>query len=277
MKMKPTVTAILAAALLAGTTTTAAGARSADAQAQADRPTVVLVHGAFEDATAWSYVTRRLQASGYRVIAPAVPLRGVGVDVAYLDSMLHTVQGPIVLVGHSYGGMLVSGLAALNSQVAALVYVAAFIPETGETVGGLNSQFPGSTLGPDTSYTVDYPGGTDLYVKQESYKALYAGDRSAPDAAVAAATQRPLDTAALTEQTTAQAPAGTPKWAMVATRDKAVPTAAQQWEAERAGARIYRVCSAHDMAVSHPAEVASVIEEAAATVRSTRSSEVDDQ
>ncbi|MER6011568.1 alpha/beta hydrolase [Streptomyces bluensis] len=228
-------------------------------------PTVVLVHGAFEDGTAWSGVISRLQGAGYRVMAPAVPLRGIGSDVAYLENVLSTVQGPMVLAGHSYGGVLISELAARNRRVAALVYAAAFIPEKGENIDGLNSQFPGSLIGPDTTYTVNYAGGSDLYVRPEAYRQLYAGDRQASDAAVAAAAQRPLDTSALTERTTAQAPSNIPKFAMVATRDKAVAPAAQQFQAERAGAQISHVCSAHDMPVSHPGVVAGVIEKAALT------------
>lgn len=264
-----TVAAIaMTAALLTGTPTTA-HAHDADVQPRASvtareaKPTIVLVHGAFEDATAWNGVIRRLQFTGYNVIAPAVPLRGVSSDVSYLDAVLTTIQGPIVLVGHSYAGFLISELAAHNSNVSALVYVAAFIPQVGEDVTTLNSQFPGSILGPDTSYTVAYPEGSDLYVRQDSYGALYAADRLPTEARVAAAAQRPLDTRALTEPATVQAPADVPKFAMVATRDRAVPTQAEQWEAERAGARIYRVCSAHDMAVSHPGTVASVVETAA--------------
>lgn len=260
------------AALLAGTLTTAASAHEAHTQtrpgAPADfrtqhvRPTVVLLHGAFEDATAWAGVTRRLQSSGYRVIAPAVPLRGIDTDADYLDSILHTIQGPVVLVGHSYAGVLVSELAARNPNVSALVYVAAFIPEAGETVGGLDAQFPGSLLGPDTTYTVNYPGGVDMYVKPDAYGLLLAGDRTRSDAAVAAAQQRPLDTSALTEPITQAAPASIPKFAIVATRDQVVPAAGEQFEAERAGARIYHVSSAHDIPVSHPYTVTQVITQA---------------
>lgn len=222
------------------------------------KPTVVLVHGAFEDASAWNDVIRRLHASGYPVVAPAVPLRGVASDIEYLDAVLKAIPGPITLVGHSYGGVLVSGLAAQNPAVEALVYVAAFIPEAGDTVSDLNSQFPGSILGPDTSFTIE----GDLYVKQESYRQLYAADRLPSDALVAATTQRPLAVSALTETITATAPVDVPKFALIAENDRAVPAAAERWQAERAGARVYSVSSAHDMAVSHPATVAAVIEAA---------------
>ncbi|MDT0346768.1 alpha/beta fold hydrolase [Streptomyces litchfieldiae] len=268
--MRKRIAALAVAAVLAGTLTTAAHAHAptrerAERESRDSAPTIVLMHGAFEDATAWAGVTRRLQSAGYRVIAPAVPLRGISADVAYLDSVMRTVQGPVVLAGHSYGGVIISSLAArYPARVAALVYVAALIPQTGDTINELQVQFPGTTLGPDTTYTADYPGGTDMYVRPESYRSVLAGDRTASDAAVAAATQRPLNTAVFTEETTTQAPADIPKFAMIATRDRAVVPAAQQFQAERAGARIYPVCSAHDMPVSHPSAVASVIEEAAA-------------
>jgi pimeloyl-ACP methyl ester carboxylesterase len=230
------------------------------------KPTVILLHGAFEDATAWSGVTRRLQRCGYRVIAPAVPLRGIGSDVTYLDSAVKAVRGPVVLVGHSYGGVLITELAAKNPHVAALVYVAAFIPEAGETIAELNGQFPGSILGPETTYTVNYAGGTDMYVRPKAYRPMLAGDRTPRDAAVAAAGQRPIDTSILTEPTTAGAPVHIPKFAIVATQDYAVPARAQQFEAERAGARVYRVRSAHDVPVTHPGAVARVIRKAASLI-----------
>jgi pimeloyl-ACP methyl ester carboxylesterase len=269
MQMRKRIAALAVAAVLAGTLTTAAHAHAptreaADMESRNSAPTIVLMHGAFEDATAWAGVTRRLQDAGYRVIAPAVPLRGISADVAYLDSVMRTVQGPVVLAGHSYGGVIISGLAArYPSQVAALVYVAALIPRTGETINELQGQIPGTLLGPDTTYTADYPGGTDMYVRPESYRSVLAGDRSPSDAAATAAAQRPLNTAVFAEEITAHAPSGIPAYAMIATRDRAVVPEAQQFQAERAGARISYVCSAHDMPASHPAEVARVIDEAA--------------
>jgi pimeloyl-ACP methyl ester carboxylesterase len=260
------------AAVLAGTLTTASHAQDqADGAGATESPnpspTIVLMHGAFESAAAWSDVTRRLQRAGYRVVAPAVPLRDIASDVACLDSVMRTVQGPVVLAGHSYGGVIISSLAArYPSRVAALVYVAALIPQTGETINELQAQFPGTMLGPDTTYTASYPGGTDMYVRPEEYRSVLAGDRSASDAAVAAATQRPLSTSVFAEEITAQAPAHIPAYAMIATRDHAVVPAAQEFQAERADARIYHVCSAHDMPVSHPVEVAHVIDEAASGI-----------
>ncbi|WP_183091391.1 alpha/beta fold hydrolase [Streptomyces radicis] len=225
------------------------------------KPTVVLVHGAFEDAAAWNGVTVRLQRCGYRVLAPAVPLRGIRADVTYLDRFIKNVDGPVVLVGHSYGGVLVTELAARNEHVSALVYVAAFISEAGETINALNTQFPGTLL-PEATYTVDYGDGIDMYVKPESYKRLLAGDRPSRAAAVTAAGQRPIDVSALTEVTTASAPGEIPKFALVATRDNAVPAQAQQYQAERARATVYRLRSSHDVPTSHPKFVVRVIEAA---------------
>lgn len=264
---------VSAAAVMTGVLTTTASAHgpapvSASAVAQHSvkpkaKPTVVLVTGAFEDGSAFSGVTRRLQHDGYTVIVPALPMRSLAGDVAYLQDLLKTVPGPLVLDGHSYGGMVISEVAAENANVKALVYSAAFIPVAGESAGQLDAQFPGSLLGPDTTHTVAYGAGNDLYVNPGSFRALFAGDRSAADAAVAAASQRPLDAAALTEPATAAAPADVPKYAIVATQDKAIPPAAELFEAKRAGATVSEVRSAHDLPTTHPDAVAAVIEQAA--------------
>ncbi|HEY2674414.1 MAG TPA: alpha/beta hydrolase [Rugosimonospora sp.] len=171
------LTAVFATAASAQTTPTPRAATLAKAAAAAHqpKPTIVLVAGAFEDSTAWSGEITRLQHDGYPVIAPAVPLRGVASDSAYLTSIVRSINGPVVLVGHSYGGMLITEIAANDpKQVKALVYTAAFIPKAGETVNQLDTQFPGSLLGPDTTYTVSYPGGTDTYVKPADFRALFA-------------------------------------------------------------------------------------------------------
>lgn len=257
------------AAVVAGLIAVSGGAVAASAQAQpaavshGAKPTIVLVYGAFEDGSAWNGVTARLQRAGYRVIVPAVPLRGVQSDVAYLNSLLKTVDGPLVLAGHSYGGMLITQIAAENPAVKALVYTAAFIPVAGESAGQLDNQFPGTLIGPDTLQTVSYPGGTDLYVKADAFHEAFAGDRSAADAAVAAATQRPADGAVFSDMVTEGAPTDIPKYAIVASQDRAIPPAAEQWEAKRAGATIVTLRSAHDVPTSHPVEVADLITRAA--------------
>lgn len=264
-----TALAATALALSAALATTVAAAQPTPPAArtqvsQPPRPTIVLVHGAFEDASSWHGEVTSLQRAGYQVIAPAVPLRGVASDSAYLTGVVRAINGPVVLVGHSYGGVLITEIAASDpQQVKAMVYAAAFIPLAGESTLRLDAQFPGSLLGPDTTYTIDYPDGSDAYVRPASFRALFAGDRTASDAAEAAATQRPVASAALAEPAAAGVPAGIPLYAIVASQDKAIPPAAERFEATRAGATIYTVNSAHDLPASHPDAVTAVIESAA--------------
>ncbi|HSZ41454.1 MAG TPA: alpha/beta hydrolase [Trebonia sp.] len=230
----------------------------------ATKPTIVLVAGAFEDSSAWDGEITLLEHAGYPVIAPAVPLRGVASDAAYLTALVRSINGPVVLVGHSYGGELITEIAAQDpTQVKALVYAAAFIPKAGETANQLITQFPGSLLGPDTTYTVNIPGGVDTYVKPADFRALFAGDRTPAQAAVSAAEQRPIASSALSEPAAAGVPAGIPVYAIVASQDMAIPPAAERFEAERAHATITTVDSAHDVDTSHPGAVTAVIERAA--------------
>lgn len=227
-------------------------------------PIALLVYGAFEDGSSWQGVARRLQQDGYPVVVPAIPLRGVASDATYLESIVATVPGPVVLAGHSFGGMLINEVAARRpSQTKALVYVAAFDPAVGETAGGLDAQFPGSLLGPDSTFARPYPGGTDLYVKPESFRALFAGDRSAADAAVSAASQRPIEASALAEPAVHAAPKQIPAYALVATQDQAIPPQAERFMAHRAGAYTVEVRAAHDVSVTHPGAVADLLERAA--------------
>ncbi|MFB7288695.1 alpha/beta fold hydrolase [Actinacidiphila glaucinigra] len=228
---------------------------------------MVLVHGAFEDAAAWSGVTARLQRDGYRVLVPAVPLRGIAGDSAAVSDVVRSIDGPVVLVGHSYAGLLISQVAATTQNIKALVYTNAFIPQAGETLQGLNAKFPGSLLGPDTITVVDHADGPDVTIQPASFRAVVAGDLPADKAAVAAAGQRPLTIAAMTEPVRAAAPASVPKYALVGSRDRAIAPAAERWMAQRAGAEYRVVDSAHDMPVSHPAVVTAEIEKAARTSR----------
>lgn len=262
-KRRVVVAGVAAAALTAGLGV-AGVAEAATASDSPAKPTIVLVYGAFEDSSSWEGVTRRLQHDGYPVVIPAVPLRGVASDSAYVESIVDTIKGPTVIVGHSYGGMIVNEVAAQRaSQTKAAVYVAAVEPRAGESVAQLEALFPGSLLGPDTTVAQAYPGGTDLYVKPQSYRALFAGDRSASDAAVGAATQRPIESAALTEPAAHTAPSSIPAYAIVATQDKGIPPATERFLAKRAGAHTSEIRAAHDVAVTHPDEVARVVEQAA--------------
>ncbi|WUJ71821.1 alpha/beta hydrolase [Kribbella soli] len=251
-------------AVAAAAVVTLTGVTTASAQTEhKPKPTIVLLHGAFADAASWSEVAGRLQRDGYTVVAPAVPLRGVATDTAYLQGVLNSIPGPKVLVGHSYGGALVSELAG-TSGVKSLVYVAAFIPQAGETIGALNAQYPGSELGPDTTSTIAYPGGVDLVVKPESFHEVFSADLPARQAAVLGASQRPINAAAFDEKVATTAPAGLPKYAVIPTGDHAIAPAAERFMAQRAHATIVEVPGAsHLLALSHPSTVARVIEQAA--------------
>src|ERR1700748_1327213 len=194
-------TAAGAQAAPAAKTATTAETTASTAAAHQPKPTIVLVSGAFEDSTSWSEEITQLEKAGYPVVAPAVPLRGVASDSAYLTSVVRSVNGPVVLVGHSYGGLLITEIAANDpKQGKDLVSTAAFIPEAGQTATQLITSFPGTLLGPDTTYTVNLPGGgTDTYVRPTAFRALFAAARPKPEAAVDAATQRPVESDALNE------------------------------------------------------------------------------
>jgi pimeloyl-ACP methyl ester carboxylesterase len=232
------------------------------------KPTVVLVHGAFADASGWNDVVRRLQRRGYPVLAPANPLRGVAPDAAYLASVLETISGPIVLVGHSYGGVVITNAATGNSNVKALVYVAAFAPEAGETIEGLQTQFPGSKLNQAALDIRPYllPDGTDSYdgyVKPALFRDIFAGDLPADTTAVMAATQRPADVHTLGQPSGTPAWKTIPSWTLIARNDNLIPAAAQRFMASRAGAHTVEVNASHVAMMSKPAATADLIADAA--------------
>jgi len=161
------------------------------------KPTIVLVHGAFADSTSWSNEITVLESRGYPVLAVANPLRGVASDSAYLLSVLGTVSGPIVLVGHPYAGFLIIDAAAADPEVKALVYVAAYIPNKGENPADLTYKFPGSQLPGGNLITRAEPGGTDIYINSADFASVYAGGLSKEQAAPAATVQRPITAPAL--------------------------------------------------------------------------------
>jgi pimeloyl-ACP methyl ester carboxylesterase len=250
---------------------TAGAARAGAATAHGGaKPTVVLVHGAWADSGSWDQVVAGLQRQGYTVVAFPNPLRGLPDDSAYLAAFLETISGPIVLVGHSYGGMVITNAATGNTNVKALVYVDAFIPAEGETLGQLASLEPGSCVGGDPTQVFDLvpypgapPGAVDTYVKQSLFPSCFANDLPAKQAAVLAATQRPLSTAALGQPSGPPAWVDIPSWALVGTIDHAIPPAAQLVMAERAGARIVEVKASHLSMISHPGAVTRLIVAAA--------------
>ncbi|MFD5831623.1 alpha/beta fold hydrolase [Lentzea sp. NPDC060358] len=251
--------------LLALAAVVPSGAGASEDKQSTKKPTIVLVHGAFADASSWNGVVERLQRKGFPVVAVANPLRSVTGDANYLRQVLATIEGPIVVAGHSYGGMVQSQAALGNPNVKALVYVAAFAPEKGESALELSNKFPGSTLGDTLSSIPLGDGSTDLVIQQDKYWQQFAADVSRKDATLAAATQRPINDTALGEK------AGEPAWHTIpsyfvnAGKDKNIPIAAQKWMAERAHARaVVEVKDAsHSVAVSHPETVADLIVRAA--------------
>jgi pimeloyl-ACP methyl ester carboxylesterase len=235
------------------------------------KPTIVLVHGAWADGSSWAAVTARLQHAGYTVDVEANPLRGVASDAQYLKDLLATITGPIVLVGHSYGGMVTTDAATGNPNVKALVYVDAYIPDQGDSVGSLTAAQPGSTLDPNSSIDQvrlhDASGnvvGVDLYVKPAQFPAIFAADIPARQAAVLAASQRPLTFSALTE-TFQGVPAwkNIPSWDLIGTADKLLPPVEQEIMAHRAGSHIVKVDAPHLSMVADPDAVTELIESAA--------------
>ncbi len=250
-------------ALFLLTASTQAASASASGAA---KPTVVLVHGAWADASGWSDVTARLQKDGYRVLAPANPLRSLAGDAAYLQSILAQEKGPFVVVGHSYGGAVITNAAAGNPDVDALVYVDAFVPDIGEDILHLAGE---GTLVPSSIEFKGYPpfGPTDvdIYIKAESFRETLAADLSKKDAAVLAVTQRPLALAAASGATTATAWKTIPSWYLLGTEDRTITPAAQRRMAERAGARIKEVKASHLSLISRPGKVAKLIVEAASS------------
>jgi pimeloyl-ACP methyl ester carboxylesterase len=260
---KSKILAALSAAVVVAAGLGVPAAQPADAHAK--KPTVVLVHGAFADSSGWNAVVRRLQADDYPVVSAANPLRGVASDAAAVRALLDSIDGPIVLVGHSYGGSVISAAAAGDKDVRALVYIAAFLPETGETAAGLSGRFPGSTLG-DTLKPVALPDGhTDLYIDPELFPQQFAADVPVKDAKLYAVSQRPIDQAALNEPATGpQAWHSIPSYDLITGADKNIPRAAQQFMAERAHAKTETVKGAsHMVFVSHPGTTSEFIETAA--------------
>ena len=240
----------------------AADAEPSDRPAPAPKPTVVLVHGAFADSSSWSPVIAKLQRLGYPVLAVANPLRGLTNDSQYLASVLATVDGPIILVGHSYGGAVISNAATGNPNVKALVFIAAFALDQGESLASISAQFPDSDLGASI-LPRPYPGGADLYIRPDLFRAAFAADlpRSATD--VMAVTQRPLADLAFGEPSGPPAWATIPSWYMVAASDRAIDPAAERFMAQRAHAHTTVVRASHVVMLSHPDDVVRMIADAA--------------
>jgi pimeloyl-ACP methyl ester carboxylesterase len=243
---------------------------SAGALIGGPKPTVVLVHGAFADASGWAGVIDRLQQDGYPVIAPANPLRSLSGDAAYLASVLKTIPGPIILVGHSYGGAVITGAATAAPNVKALVYIAAFAPDRGETVFGIVGSAPGSRL-PLALQLRPYRGdrgeeGFDGYIRIDQFHDVFAGDVPAGTAALMAATQRPSTLASGLEPAGDPAWKTIPSWFLVSKQDRTIPPDAERFMARRARSHTVEIDSSHVAMISHPDTVADLIRSAAATI-----------
>ncbi len=247
-----------------------AGATTFHAASDGSKPTIVLEHGAWADASSWAGEIQLLQADGYTVYAPPNPLRGLANNSATLADFLSTIGGPIVLVGHSYGGMVITNAATGNPSVKALVYVDAFIPAQGETAFGLTAAQPGSCVGSANAFTaVPYPGAPagdfDTYLKAgpdapyPGFASCFANGLPASQAAVLAATQRPIAFSAGSD------PSGVPawqtirSWSLIGTADHVIPPAEQLFMSQRAHAHITEIDAGHLSLISNPGAVTGVI------------------
>ncbi|MFE2517662.1 MULTISPECIES: alpha/beta fold hydrolase [Streptomyces] len=229
-------------------------------------PTALLVHGAFADAASWSGVIAELQNHGIPVVAPPNPLRSLASDAAYIASVAAQIDGPVVLVGHSYGGAVIT-VAGTAQNVVGLVFVAAYVLEEGESLGELQGRFPDSPLGSSLKQAT-YPveGGdpaVEVTIVPEAFPAVFAADVPADVTKVLAVAQRPLAAGAFTETATAAAWKTKPSWALVAAADQAINPEVERFGAKRAGATILEVEGAsHAVAVSRPKLVADLIRDA---------------
>jgi pimeloyl-ACP methyl ester carboxylesterase len=256
----------------------AAGAATAHAAGGGGpKPVIVLEHGAWADGSSWDGVIGLLQARGYTVYAPPNPLRGLANDSSSLADLLKTITGPVILVGHSYGGMVITNAATGDQNVKALVYIDAFIPAQGDTAFALTAAEPGSCVGSASAFTaVPYPGAAggdfDTYLKiapdlsYPGFAQCFANGLPASQAAMLAVTQRPIAFSA------GSAPAGIPgwqmipSWSLIGTADHVIPPAEQLFMSERASAHITEINSGHLSLISHPGAVTRVIIAAAQAV-----------
>jgi pimeloyl-ACP methyl ester carboxylesterase len=236
------------------------------------QPTVVLVHGAFADGSSWTGVIERLQAEGIRVTAPAIPLRGISIDSAYLGSLIEQIPGPVLAVGHSYGGALITNAATNAEGVVGLVYVCAFAPDEGESLGEIESDSKDSVLN-TAQVPLQYPTGegqeetaVEFAVDPDKFHDAFAADLPEKQSAVMAATQRPVAELAFSEPNGEPAWKKLPSWAVVASGDKAAGADVVRSMAKRAGAKITEVEGSHVIMISQPQAVTDVILTAVAAV-----------
>jgi pimeloyl-ACP methyl ester carboxylesterase len=264
----------IATSSASGTTAKALGAHPTTSSVSS-KPTIVLVHGAFADNSGWDGDIALLQKLKYPVIAVSPQMNGLLTDAAYVRSVINTIPGPVILVGHSYGGAVITNAAVGAANVKALVYVGAFVPAAGESLATIlpPATYPGSLLGPTTTEVRPFPnaevaGGVDvdISIKPADFRKVFAGDQSAKTARLMAATQQPLSANAETQASGTPAWLTIPSWDLITLDDHAISPAGQLFMAHRAHAHIRKIHSAHDVMVSHPRAVVSMI---LAAVRAT--------
>jgi len=274
-KRRRSLAALVVAVVVTASIATAAAIASAGqtraAAARDDKPTIVLVHGGWADASGWNAEVTKLEQMGYPVIAPANPLRGLASDSDYIRSVLRTIHGPIVLVGHSYGGAVITNAAVGVPNVKALVYIAAFAPAKGESLLQLVTKNPGTLIGPKTLIERKYPlgngtEGTDLYITRRGFETAFASDVSKKLADRMWAEQRPFSQEAFVSLSGKPAWKTIPSWYLVSTQDHAIPPKTQMFMAHRAHSTIETVAASHVPMISHPAATTNLILEAANSV-----------
>jgi pimeloyl-ACP methyl ester carboxylesterase len=235
-------------------------------------PKIVLVHGAFAESASWDRVIRHLHAAGCDAIAAANPLRGLASDAQSVSDLVRTIDGPVLLVAHSYGGMVISNVSRDAGEITGLVYVCGFAPDAGESAFALSERFPGSTLGDAVRPVPRTDGTTDLYIDRELFHDQFAADVPEAETRRMGATQRPATLEALQEGS-GDRPLWKelPSWFLVGGQDRNIPAELQHWMANRAGARrtVEIPTASHAAAVSHPDATARLILEAAVPAHAT--------
>jgi pimeloyl-ACP methyl ester carboxylesterase len=235
-----------------------------------ERPVVVLVHGAFAESASWTGVVEQLHANSIEAVAVANPLRSLAGDAAYVRDVIAGIGKPVVLAGHSYGGMVITEAAAGNEAVQGLVYVCAFAPEQGESAFELSGKFPGSTLGDTLTVYPVASGGNEFAIRQDAFHHQFAADVPAEQAALMAATQRPVTEAALSAGLPTDTPAWQhiPSWFVYGDQDRNIPVALHRVMADRAGAKATREIAgrSHALSVSDPDAVTASILDAVTAV-----------
>jgi pimeloyl-ACP methyl ester carboxylesterase len=239
---------------------------------------VVLIHGAFADASSWNGVIERLERRGYTVMAPANPLRGLYSDSTYISSVLDSIKGPVVLAGHSYGGAVISSAAAGHPQVKSLVYISALMPDVGESGMSLAARFP-SALATATNAVPYRAGGgvsgTDLYLKRDKVHPVFAACLPESQANLLGVTQRPAATTAFSETAKVAAWKTIPSWALVGRQDMTINPEQERFEAKRAHSHTVEIDSCHVSLIAHPDAVADLILQAATAAESGRATLAD--